>query len=227
MVLDVKKTTETGPVADGPMEAADSVRSRVLDTAEALFYSRGIHTVGMDDIRDTSGLSLKQIYRLFPAKERLVVAVLERRDVRWRGDLAAHVESHRDPETRILAVFDWLEAWFVEPGFRGCAWVNVYGELGPVSPLIAKQARQHKAELRSYLGRLVTAAGLTTDVADFITLLVEGAMVTAGISGSPAAASQARAAARALIRAAKKHSAAAPSGTEAVREPTVRPLTNP
>jgi hypothetical protein len=35
--------------------------------------------------------------------------------------------SAGDPRQRIIAVFDWLQAWFSEPGFRGCAWINGYG----------------------------------------------------------------------------------------------------
>jgi len=52
------------------------VRGRVLDAAEELFYGRGIQSVGMDDIRGTSGVSLKRLYQLFPAKEQLVEAYL-------------------------------------------------------------------------------------------------------------------------------------------------------
>ena len=37
---------------------------KLLDTAEYLFYERGYQAVGMDEIRSTSGLSLKRIYDL-------------------------------------------------------------------------------------------------------------------------------------------------------------------
>ncbi|MGW2659297.1 TetR/AcrR family transcriptional regulator, partial [Streptomyces sp. NPDC001478] len=97
-------------------------REALLDAAEGLFYEHGVQAVGMDRIRAASGLPLKRIYRFFPAKEDLVVAVLRRRDQRWRGALAAYVDRVADPRARVLALFDWLGAWFAEPGFRGCAW---------------------------------------------------------------------------------------------------------
>ncbi|MBD0746913.1 TetR/AcrR family transcriptional regulator [Streptomyces sp. CBMA152] len=184
------------------MDSADA-RERALDAAESLFYARGVQSVGMDEIRAASGLSLKRLYGLFPAKDQLVEAYLERRDTVWRGRLADHVERHETPEERILAVFDHLHRWFGEPGFRGCAWINAYGELGATSPRVAAQARAHKRAFRTYVGGLVADAGLPASLADHLTLLAEGAMVTAGIFENRKPALQAREAAAVLLRAAR------------------------
>jgi AcrR family transcriptional regulator len=176
-------------------------REQALDAAEKLFYGQGVQAVGMDAVRTASGVSLKRLYQLFPAKEQLVEAYLERRDVRWRERLAEHVDRHEDPQERILAVFDWLEGWFGEDGFRGCAWINSFGELGATSPRVVAQVRAHKRAFREYLGGLVTEAGMPAALAGQLFLLAEGAMVTAGITGSAEPAAQARAAARVLLRA--------------------------
>ncbi|MEU8934019.1 TetR/AcrR family transcriptional regulator [Streptomyces sp. NPDC048409] len=175
-------------------------REQALDAAERLFYGRGVQSVGMDDIRGASGVSLKRLYQLFPAKEQLVVAYLERRDVRWRQRLAAHVERQPDPRERLLAVFDWLAVWFGEADFRGCAWINAYGELGATSERVAAQVRGHKQAFRDGLARLVADAGLDPALTGPLFLLAEGAMVTAGITGSTEPATVAREAARALLR---------------------------
>ncbi|MET9890884.1 TetR/AcrR family transcriptional regulator [Streptomyces sp. NPDC006465] len=184
-------------------QALTLAREQALDAAERLFYGRGIQTVGMDDIRGSSGVSLKRLYQLFPAKEQLVEAYLERRDIRWRERLAEHVDGQRDPERRILAVFDWLGLWFAEPDFRGCAWINSYGELGATSERVAAQVRAHKAAFRTYLAGLVSAAELPAALGDHLFLLAEGAMVTAGITRSAEPAAQARAAARLLLKSAR------------------------
>ncbi|MFF3469064.1 TetR/AcrR family transcriptional regulator [Streptomyces sp. NPDC002619] len=176
-------------------------REQALDAAEKLFYGRGIQSVGMDDIRGASGVSLKRLYQLFPAKERLVEAYLERRDIRWRQRLAEHVDRRQEPAERILAVFDWLRQWFAEPDFRGCAWINSYGELGTTSPRVTTQVKAHKAAFKDYLGGLVADAGLPSPLADQLYLLAEGAMVTAGITRSTEPAEQAAEAARLLMEA--------------------------
>lgn len=176
-----------------------TARKQALDAAEELFYSRGVQAVGMDAIRTASGVSLKRLYQLFPNKEQLVDAYLERRDLRWREALASHVERSADPRERILAVFDWLYAWFREPGFRGCAWINGYGELGTTSPAVAARARAHKQAFKDYLTGLVGDAGLRADTAEHLRLLAEGAMATAGITGDPHAALHARQAAARLV----------------------------
>ncbi|NKQ57019.1 TetR/AcrR family transcriptional regulator [Amycolatopsis sp. K13G38] len=183
----------------------ETARVRLLDAAEDLFYTRGIQTVGMDDIRSASGVSLKRLYQVFPAKDQLVEAYLERRDTRWRARLAVYVDTVEDPRERILAVFDWLERWFAEPGFRGCAWINSFGELGAVSEAVAAQARRHKSAFRSYLGGLVGEAALPTELTDQLLLLAEGAMVTAGIFGRTDPARHGRTAAAALVRAASRN----------------------
>jgi AcrR family transcriptional regulator len=182
-------------------QALALARDQALDAAEELFYGRGIQSVGMDDIRGASGVSLKRLYQLFPAKERLVEAYLERRDIRWRQRLAEHVDRHEEPGERILAVFDWLRRWFAEPGFRGCAWINAYGELGTTSPRVTAQVSAHKAAFKDYLRSLVANAGLPSPVADQLYLLAEGAMVTAGITRSTDPAEQAAEAARLLVEA--------------------------
>jgi AcrR family transcriptional regulator len=177
----------------------ETARTRLLDAAEDLFYARGIQAVGMDAVRAAAGLPLKRVYALYQAKEQLVEAYLERRDVEWRARLTAAVEAVEDPRDRILAVFDWLGSWFREPGFRGCAWINGFGELGAVSEVVVRQARAHKRAFADYVDGLVAAAGLPARLGPELVLLAEGAMVTAGILGTDAPAARARGAAEALI----------------------------
>src|SRR4051812_17160939 len=100
--------------------------AEVLAAAEALFYERGVQQVGMDQVRTAAGVSLKRLYQLFPSKDRLVEEYLLARDARWMNAVSDH--AHKAGSA--LAVFDWLAEWFAEPDFRGCAFVNSFGELG-------------------------------------------------------------------------------------------------
>ncbi|UJW30894.1 TetR/AcrR family transcriptional regulator [Saccharothrix sp. AJ9571] len=170
----------------------------VLDAAEELFYGRGIQAVGMDAVRSRSGVSLKRLYRLFASKDDLVEAYLTRRDERWHARLSAFVSAVPEVD-RPLAVFDWLAVWFAEPDFRGCAFVNSYGELGTTSARIAEISRQHKRRFRAYVEGVVASAGGSAALAAQLVLLAEGAMVVAGMDPGPEPAADARRAAETLL----------------------------
>ncbi|TMR89921.1 TetR/AcrR family transcriptional regulator [Nonomuraea basaltis] len=174
---------------------------RLLAAAGDLFYRRGVRAVGMDDVRAASGVSLKRLYQCFPSKEALVVAYLERRDERWMSSLTAYVAERRNS---IAAVFEWLERWFGEDDFRGCGFVNAYGELGATSEAVRDVVRRHKQRLRDYLRGLAAEAGAADPdlLAEQVLVLVDGATVTAMVSppGTAAARSAGHAAA-ALIAA--------------------------
>ncbi|ARE74828.1 TetR/AcrR family transcriptional regulator [Streptomyces sp. NPDC059558] len=169
----------------------EEARTRLLDAAEELFYRHGIQAVGMDRIRTGSGVPLKRLYRIFPAKESLVTAYLERRDRRWTADLRNAVTGSPEP---VLAVFDRLAAWFSEPDFRGCAFLNAHGELGAAAPAVV---HTHKAALHALLAELAPAPGL----ADQLLILAEGAMTVAALNPGPEPAHRAREIAEVLLRA--------------------------
>lgn len=176
-----------------------SLRDHVVATADALYYARGIQTVGMDDLRAASGVSLKRLYALFPSKEDIVLAVLRHRHQTWVDGVEAAVARSADPRERLLATYDYLAEWFDTDDFRGCGFINAFGELGSVSPAVAEAAREHKRSFQDYVAALVRDAGGTPELAAQLAILAEGAQTTAAISGTSEAAGQARRAAEILI----------------------------
>lgn len=175
--------------------------TRVLDAADALFYAHGVQAVGIDRIRDASGVSLKRLYQCFPSKGAIVEAYLRRRDQVSRAALEEHIAGYATPREQLLGIFEWLEAWFRQPGFRGCAFNNAFGELGPGSAAVAEVVREHKAALRARFLRLAEAVGAADPerVTAQIVLLFDGAITVATVTGTPDAALQARDAADALL----------------------------
>ncbi|NLU68933.1 TetR/AcrR family transcriptional regulator [Streptomyces sp. HNM0574] len=175
---------------------------RVLAAADALFYAHGVNAVGMDRIRDAAGVTLRRLYQCFPSKGALVEAVLRRRDTHYRAALTEFVtNAAREPRQRVLAVFDWMHGWCEQPGFRGCAFLNAFGELGAGSEGVARAVRDSKNALRRYLRQLASEAGVRDPepVADQLLLLFDGAASVAAVRNCPEAARHARAAAEALL----------------------------
>lgn len=176
-----------------------AARDAVVAAADRLFYARGVQSVGMDAVRAEAGVSLKRIYSIFPSKEDLVVAVLALRTRQWARGVERAAADAATPRDRILAVFDFLDAWFREDGFRGCAFINSFGELGATSPRVADAVRAHKEAFQDHVLGLVRDAGLPDAVALQVVLLVEGAQTTAAITHDAAVAREARRAAAALL----------------------------
>ncbi|MFI2362490.1 TetR/AcrR family transcriptional regulator [Promicromonospora sp. NPDC019610] len=179
-----------------------TAREDVVRAADELFYARGVQAVGMDAVRTAAGVSLKRIYSLFASKDELIVAVLRHRTQVWDNGLAAASEPATTARERILAIFDFLDAWFREPDFRGCAFINTHGELGASSTAVADAVREQKRTFQGYVARLVADAGAPPALAPQLAILAEGAQTTAAIAGTPEAAHHARAAAETLLDAA-------------------------
>jgi AcrR family transcriptional regulator len=191
--------------------ATNPERERILDAAELLFYAHGLQRVGMDQIRAEAGVSLKRLYREFPSKEHLIEAYLVRRDARWLTRLRTAAVRPDTAVERVLTVFDWLGEWFAEPGFRGCAFTNSFGELGADSGPVAAIAAAHKSEFRAVFVGLVRdlsaehprkSGAVAPELGEQLYLLAEGAITAAAITGDLKTAASAKAAARTLMVAA-------------------------
>lgn len=180
----------------------ETAREQVLGAADRLFYTRGIQAVGMDQVRAEAGISLKKLYSVYPSKNALLVDVLRYRSKQWDDGIAASAAQAPTARDKLLAIYDFLDDWFTEDDFRGCAFINSFGELGAVSPEVADVARAQKTSFQRYVAELVDAAGAPASLAPQLSILAEGAQTTAAISGTPDAAAHARAAAQVLIDAA-------------------------
>lgn len=176
-----------------------SIRDTVVATADDLFYRRGVQAVGMDELRAGSGVSLKRLYREFPSKDAIVLAVLDRRTRSWQECLSGRVDGATTPREKLLAIYDYLVDWTSEDAFRGCGFVNTFGELGAVNPEVADAVRVHKEGFAAYVAGLATDVGLGRDVAPQLVLLAEGVQTMAAITHDAAWAATARAAATTLI----------------------------
>lgn len=197
----------SAPLTKGSSGSADdaALREAALEAADRLFYAKGVQGVGMDELRTASGISLKRLYRLFPSKDAIVEQVLLGRHRKWTEGVAEAVARQTQPRERLLAVYDFLAAWFTEEDFRGCAFINSFGELGGTSPRVAEIVRSHKDDFQKYLSTLTAEIGAPPSLAPQLAILAEGAQTTAAISGSAEPARQARAAAEVLIDSALSH----------------------
>ncbi|KVH50899.1 TetR/AcrR family transcriptional regulator [Burkholderia diffusa] len=184
------------------------VRDRLLDAAEALIYSGGIHATGVDAIVKRAGAARKSFYSHFESKEALVVAALERRDERWtRWFVDATLARGKSPRAHLLGMFDVLRDWFSQPEFHGCAFLNASGEIADADDPVRVVARMHKARLLAFVRERFDAyaddAGIErrrlARVARQWLVLIDGAIGVALVSGDAAVARDARATAELVL----------------------------
>lgn len=171
-----------------------TMKDRILQTADRLFYLKGIRAIGVDTISAEIGISKRTLYNHFPSKDALIAAYLEHRFVQSKP-------SDKPPVEQILGTFDALERRFGAKDFRGCPFVNAVAELGSEDKSVKKIAIAFKESRRLWFrGRLVELGVADPDrLATQLQLLVDGSIAQDLVRDDPGMARAAKEAARVLL----------------------------
>lgn len=190
----------------GRTREISKVRQQILETADRLFYAEGVRAVGIDRIIAEAEVAKMSLYKHFPSKDDLILAVLQYREGKVLEFFGAAMERHGErTKDKLRAFFAALKDWFESPGFRGCAFQNAAVELADPAHAGTQFVKDHKRRFQEFLAGLIeeSLGERAVKVAPAVGLLVEGAIVTAVIQGSPAAVDVARDAALKLVAEAK------------------------
>ena len=163
-------------------------RERILRAAHDLFYRDGIRATGIDRVIAESGVAKLTFYRQFASKDALILAFLDFRHERW---MAWFVDALARHGGGVAAVAPALAEWFASDDYRGCAFLNSVGELGPALPAVVEAARRHKQDLTAAIVRRMKPAAGRARAARALALAIDGAIVQAQYLESPAAAADA------------------------------------
>ena len=160
-------------------------RERILGTAHDLFYRDGIRATGIDRVIAESGVAKLTFYRQFASKDHLILAFLAHRHERWMGWFVDALARHGGTPAALVPA---LREWFASPDFRGCAFLNSVGELGPALPEVVETTRAHKADMTAAIARLLPPGPGRARHARALALAVDGAIVQAQFGESPGVA---------------------------------------
>jgi AcrR family transcriptional regulator len=179
------------------LQQKPEMKERILETADKLFYLKGIRAIGVDTIAAEIGISKRTLYNHFPSKDALIVAYLRRR-------LRLVPTSTKPPAQQILDDFERLERAFAAEGFRGCAFVNAVAELKDPKHAANQIALTFKEMRQQWFRELLRRAGVADPdgLSLQLMLLVDGAIAAALVRKDPTVARAAREAARVLLTAA-------------------------
>jgi AcrR family transcriptional regulator len=169
-----------------------SARDRLLAAADELFYSEGVHVVGVDRIVERAGVTKASLYNTFGSKEALVRAYLEKHFEGRQKSIARILAANDTPRDRLLGVFAELEEALAGSDFRGCRFIMAVAEARPGDASEAV-AEEYRAWLRSLFADLAKGAGVRdyTQFGRQVSLLYDGAAVAARMDKDRAGAGKA------------------------------------
>lgn len=166
-----------------------ATRTRILEHAAELIYSKGVHATNNEELRRAAGVSGSQLNHYFPTKESLVLAVIA-----WQADRV--LDFHRGER---FAAFDSLDAFrewadfYVgyERAYQGCTLGSLAGEIVKteldVHDELAKVFAQWRDIFRDGLRQMQRLGRLRADadptrLADLLLAAYQGGMLLAQVA---------------------------------------------
>jgi AcrR family transcriptional regulator len=159
-------------------------RSRLLGTASRLFYTEGLHSVGIDRIVAEAQVTRATLYRHFPGKDHLVVAYLREVDKAVRAQVAEAAAREESSADVVRAVGESIAADIRAPGFRGCAFLNAAAEYPDPAHPVHRTVLVHREWFLRTITDLMTHAGATAPdpAARHFVMLRDGAMAAGSLA---------------------------------------------
>jgi AcrR family transcriptional regulator len=167
------------PVKAGEQIDPEATKARILDVASQVFYERGVHAAGIQEIANRAAASKLTIYHYFDSKEGLVKAVVQARSDRIHEWIEREISDLAPGRERILGLFNLLADWFQRKDFQGCAVMNAAIDTRGGTCSARELAREHLARYLVLLRRCLVEAGVAepTVLARQLLVLIEGVTV--------------------------------------------------
>lgn len=162
-------------------------RARLLTTATRLFYSEGLHSVGIDRLIAEAGVNRATLYRHFPSKDDLLVTYLSDADQAIRAALETARTGSDSAADAVRAVAESIAHGIRTPGFRGCAFLNAAAEYPDLAHPVHQAVLTHRQWFLHFVTELLTQTGEAAPepAARHFVMLRDGAMA-AGCLTDPA-----------------------------------------
>lgn len=175
-------------------------KETLLKVAEQLFYEHGFRGVGLKQIISESNVATMTLYNHFPSKDNLVEEVLKQREERYWSYLDSHVEM--DSDSPFILAARAHGRWLKEQSYKGDMFLRAIEDYSGTDNEIENIAREHKSKLLNYFQQLAQRNGKDNerDLANQITLLLEGTTSMTTLIGAEKATEHSIAMARTLVQ---------------------------
>ncbi len=171
-------------VLSASLRSMSEARARLLSTASGLFYAEGLHSVGIDRILSTAGVTRATLYRHFPSKDDLLVAYLAQADEAMRDRVAAVRAQEKTADEKIRAVSQLIADDIQSTGFRGCAFLNAAAEYPESTHPVHQAVQKHREWFLATMTELFSDTGKpdADAAAQHFVMLRDGAMAAGCLS---------------------------------------------
>lgn len=183
----------------------ETIRRKLLQTACRLFCKEGIHATGIARIIEESGVSRRTLYLHYGSKENLLKAVFEAEANIWFHWFDSDLPNMKcSPVNRLLALFDLMQKWFYSKDFYGCVFINAVAEHDKSNSWVQEIANKHREKINAKLQTMVAESGAKDPelITEKLSLLIDGTIVTAMVTGNGEIARIGRSAAEDILRSA-------------------------
>ena len=142
----------------------------VIEKGMELFWRKGFHHLGVDEICRKTGMTKGAFYNAFKSKEQFLSATLEA----YGNLIVAHLQSqlsgnHTNAFDKLVALYTNILTVQPENNFKGCLVNNMMSELGALNVSIAKKSANQFEKFIKVIEPIVQEAQQDGDFESYIT----------------------------------------------------------
>ncbi len=137
------------------------LKTQIAENLERAFSQLGFAEINVAQLKSSSGVSLRTLYRYYPSKEEMVVAALNNRHKRYLNFLSEDLPS--PGEEAIVHIFNKLNMWMNENAPNGCMSISALNAF-PENSTIKEAVEKHKKDVEYFLGKKSDRDALSTQL---------------------------------------------------------------
>jgi AcrR family transcriptional regulator len=119
-------------------------RQNIIETASRLFYQKGYSLTGINEIIKEANVAKATLYNHFKSKDDICIAYLNHRNQGFLEDFKGFLLKSPKGKAQILAMFDFLKAFYATSTFNGCWCINTISEIPPENVTIRETIQNQK-----------------------------------------------------------------------------------
>jgi AcrR family transcriptional regulator len=188
----------------GEVAAKPKAAERIQDAARALFERQGIRATGVEEVCRVAGATKMSLYRAYPSKDALVAAILAEDAAEHDAWVEQSVAAASCPVERLQALIATMAEAVAEPGVCGCPMLLAQAEFRDPEHPTYKVVADFKRSCRERIRELAADAGARDpgQLADDLTVAIEGGIAARSYLGEQRAADALRRSGALLVAAA-------------------------